>query len=226
MRKQIQIISLIFILVLSYSCGKHEMPPEPDIIYAGVHDNTFNYHQFATPIQLNPVWESNHLVANTDTIIPLLFDTNTVFSFKILLKFINLDSASVIDQMDTSIIQTLSICAYDSLGFQQTTQRYYVGLGKSTDINSVTAFAYQDMIGGATQVFYYNNPNNRPERWYRMWEMPRPMQGTIQNYTGGEWYHIAHHAYIGFKYKNRLGWIKVDISNANNPIFISYAIKK
>ncbi len=50
--------------------------------------------------------------------------------------------------------------------------------------------------------------------------------GTLSGFTGGPWYNTRPIKYIGFRYKGRLGWIKVDRRDIFNPKFISYAIKK
>ncbi|MCK5856168.1 MAG: hypothetical protein KAG64_01690 [Bacteroidales bacterium] len=216
-------IPFLSILLFLYSCGKDKDPLTPDSIIAGNWDSNFEYYEFPTPIELNPIWEASNWVANADTSFFLHFGQDSI-PFRIQIKYINSDSLQVIKDKDSSIIQRLQVYAFDDMGFHFSKKTYYVGLGSTTDMYSVTAYKTGDNIEGNTDEFSF--ANNIYHRWKPLWEMPIPLQGTINGYDGGSWYSLNNTRYIGFIYNNHLGWFKVDCTDYSHPKFISYAIKK
>ncbi|RUA31490.1 MAG: hypothetical protein DSY76_01355 [Bacteroidetes bacterium] len=222
MKILLQILGLSFLL-LFFSCEKNDDPIKIDSIVAGDWDSNFDYYPFSPALELNPVWESNHWVANADTsfYIPLGQDS---IPFRLSIKYINNDSLQSIQNKDSSIFQNLQIYAFDNMGFHLTKKTYYVGLGGTTDMYTVTAYHSGDIIKGIKSEFSFSN--NEYHRWKPLWDMSIPLQGTITGYDGGQWYSLNNVQYIGFMYNNRLGWFKVDCTNHNYPKLISCAIKK
>ena len=88
----------------------------------------------------------------------------------------------------------------------------------------ISAFYLNDIISSDSKwAECYKNP----KYWIHIWGYHIPPPPNLYNYKGGPWYIPGPPIrYIGISYKGRLGWIKVDISDPNNPKFISYAIKK
>jgi hypothetical protein len=195
-----------------------------DSIYAGFYDNSFIYHEFASPITLHPILDNNMLIIKAIDTINLQFG-NDSFSLLIFMKIANPDSLNAIYQTDTIINCELVINSNDSACFHISQQSYAVGLGRDVIFRFITAFLQNDVIRDNSKWTYFNNyplPNGTS-----MWEYPINAPFLPYAYDGGPWYVSGSDIrYIGMKYKGRLGWIKVDIHERTNPKFISYAVKK
>jgi len=197
---------------------------KPDSIYAGIHDNSFTYHEFASPITLNPIMDSNMLSATAYDSINLQAE-NDLISILLYMKIANEDSMQTINDSDIFIWARLAINSLDSISFHISRREYYAGLGTAADFNFISAFLKNDIIKSNSYWSYFNKKNN-VTYWASVWDYPTDV-GTLNGYDGGPWYVSgSQFRYIGIKYKGRLGWIKVDISDPTDPKFISYAIKK
>lgn len=195
-----------------------------DCIYAGIYDTSFFYHEFPTPILLNIKMDSNMLVADALDTIQLQLN-NSSYELLVLLKIINQDSSFVINQMGTFINSRLDLLSYDNMNFAITREEYYIGLGATTTFDFISAYSYNEVIMSNTK--WSAQLYNGNDVWFSMWDNPVNPPMWPAGYNGGPWYVYGPSIrYIGFNYKGRLGWIKVDISDAYNPKFISYAIKK
>jgi len=197
--------------------------PKLDSIYAGVYDTSFFYHEFPAPILLNIEFDSSMLVADAMDTIQLQFD-NSSFELLVNLKILNQDSLFVIAQLDTFINLKLEIKSYDSMWFGISQEKCYVGLGQTTTFYFIAAYSLNEVI--MSNSLWSSQIYNGNIEWFSMWNYPTKFGGPIVGFTGGPWYNTGPIRYIGFNYKRRLGWIKVDISDRRNPKFISYAIKK
>jgi len=222
MKNKLHLLSLSILLLL-FACNKNETPINFDSITAGDWDSNFEYYKFPTPLEFQPIWETNNWVANVDTSFYIPMGQDSI-PFRIHIKYINQDSLQSIRDKDSSIIQILQVYAFDNMGFHQTKKTYYAGLGTAADFYTVTAYKSGGTISGNPDEFSFSK--NSYHRWKSLWEMPIPMQGTLIGYDGGQWYSLTTYRYIGFMYNNHLGWFKVDCTNHNHPKLISCAIKK
>lgn len=216
------LLSLNFVLLL-FSCAKDDPPIVYDSITAGSWDSNFEYSQFPTPIEFQAVWEANNWVANADTNFYIPFGQDSI-PFRFQIKYINYDSLQSINNKDSSIFQILQVYAFDNMGFHLTKKSYYAGLGTAADFYTLTAYKSGDMILGNRDEFSFSS--NNYHRWKPLWEMPIPMHGPLSGYDGGQWYSLTTIRYMGFMYKNHLGWFKVDCTDHNHPKIISCALKK
>jgi hypothetical protein len=203
--------------------GKSIPIAKSDSIYAGIYNTSFIYHEFPNPITLNLEMESNMLVANAMDTITMYFDNDSMSLF-VYLKTVNPDSQMVISQLDTFINCRLDIASADSVSFHITERQYGVGLGQIATFHFVTAFFNNQIIRNNSK--WSANGAIGLLHWNSMWSYPTKFPVSILGYDGGEWYIPGPNRYIGFKYKGRLGWIKVDISHSKSPKFIGYALKK
>ncbi len=198
---------------------------KPDSIYAGLYDLSFIYYEFLSPITLNPIMESNMWAAVATETINLQFENDSM-SLLVYMKIINPDSLQVIKDSGIFTWAGLKINSHDSASFHIGDRKYYVGQGYYTTFPFVSAFSENDLIRNHSKWTNFNHATNY-NYWHSMWSYPVNMPGSIPDYDGGSWYiQGPQFRYIGFKYKGRLGWIKIDISQVENPKFISYAIKK
>jgi hypothetical protein len=198
---------------------------KPDSIYAGIHDMSFTYHEFPSPIGLNPIMDSDMLSATAYDSLKLQTE-NDLISILIYMKIVNEDSLQVIIDSNLFIWARLAINSLDSISFHISSREYYAGQGTSADFNFISAFLENDEIKSNSKWSYFNKSNDI-KYWAPVWDYPQKLPSSIIGYDGGPWYVSGpQFRYIGIKYKGRLGWIKVDISDPTGPKFISYAIKK
>ena len=190
-----------------------------DSIWAGYYDNSFFYHEFSPPITPHVVMDSNMLTGRGQDTICLDFNTDSM-RFDIYLVVPNPDSLNVIFQMDSFMVFMVDISSIDNGFFHCVEYEYYVGLGQTSKMDFISALRHNDLI------YNYLKSPMKYDFTAPMWEHPTD-PGMISGYYDGPWYSPASSArYIGFMYKRKLGWIKVDNSNPGLPKFISYAIQK
>ena len=197
--------------------NKQNNPPEIyDSIYAGIYDTTFVYHEFASPIVLNLIWEPSMLIGNAKDSFMINTGTDSIF-IKFRLRITNPDSASTICLLDTFFVSYFSVAQEDSLDIYNVVKKYYVGLGATTSYTFAQALDIVDAIRS-------NGQWDTMFKWIDLWEMPTDV-GMVSNYHGGPWMGVSV-GYLGINYKGHMGWIKIDKSSFMAPKIISYAIKK
>ena len=196
--------------------NQNNSPEVYDSIYAGIYDTSFVYREFTSPITLNLIWEPSMLVGNAEDSFMINTGTDSIF-IKFRLRITNPDSASAISNLDTFLISFLAMAREDSLDVYSIEKKYYVGLGSYTTFTFAQALNLADVIRS-------NGQWETGLKRINLWEMPTDV-GTVCNYQGGPWMGVSI-AYLGIKYKNHLGWIKIDKSSFMAPKGISYAIKK
>jgi len=190
-----------------------------DSIYAGIYDTSFYYFEFPSPIELDFVWDSSMIYGNANDSIMLYSGSDSLY-IKFRLTELNPDSINVIQ--NTGIVPMLSVMVHDSISVYEVTRTYYIGQGSTTNITFAQAFHKHDVI--RSNGNWHSNYTNIPNRWLELWVMPTD-PGTISNFHGGPWLQLSI-GYLGFRYKNHLGWLKINNTYPKNPKFISYAIRK
>jgi len=215
--KNLLILSSVLLLLLSFSCNKDDDPIE-ETISAGVYDHNFYYHKLNPVFDLNPVLENGKICYNAADSLMLVFGADSAW-LHLKLKYVNPDSLKDINQSDTFILQLLSIRANGDFLFGKNKRSYYAGLGMNATLSFVTDYRNNEPIGGQGQEFFSGY------KWQNMWEKPAPPP-DLTHYDGGNWFKDNFTAYIGFKYKGRLGWIEVEMTDAYSPRIISYALEK
>jgi len=228
MNRPLLYLVFVFSMIIIVSCEKNNDESEDDInssveikdsIRAGIYDTSFYYYEFPTPLEMNPVWDTSMLVGYANDLIRLHFGSDSL-CINFHLAAINPDSINVIG--NNIFVPMLSVKVHDSVSIYEVTNTYYVGQGCTTDITFAQAFHKHDII--RSDGNWHSNNSNFPSRWLELWAMPID-PGTIANYHGGPWLQLSI-GYLGFKYKNRLGWIMINNTFPRNPKFISYAIRK
>jgi len=192
-----------------------------DSIYAGIYNNNFTYHSFTNPVELNVIWDSSGYYGGFSNTVPMVLLGDSInLCFR--MRIANPDSFIIILNSGMTMEDVyLIVCPYDSLGFLMETKSYPGGLGTVVSVSSASSLSKNDLIRSKSEWYfnYSNNPYNYLSLFYY------PAEHAPSGYDGGAWFNVTSIKYLGFSYKNHLGWIEFDMKDKTKPRFLSYAIK-
>lgn len=226
MNRALLCTSLVLSISLFLSC--EQLEDDEDIVVqhikAGVYDSTFNYYPLndQVDITLSPDSTGWYLMGN-DTLI--LFISGDTLEMNISLKLVNPDStASDIYDSGTFLQEYLDIEHPQDFKIADTVCLYGIGLGQYAMFIYHKSYSLDENI-------YANNEGILDTGYHAtlpnyIWEFAYNYSGGIHGFDGGLWRTSSNIRYLGFSYKGKLGWIKLDNTDIFAPKFLSVAVQK
>lgn len=226
MKKLITLI-LSIVLIALLSCEKTNNTNDDivttitqDSIKAGVYDTSFIHFTFPTPISLTVLWDSMNLYGHGKDSVQLNLGVETI-SLTFEINLLNNDSIHLLLGDDPYPLPSLYLYWPDDFGVALDVEYVYVGQGKIVSNYSIDRIPFSEIIKPNDN---WCPPVYKNFHKFKMWEVP-PKHAS--DFSSGPWHYCPNpRMYIGFSYKGKLGWIRVDASDKENTKIISYAIRK
>lgn len=199
-------ILIAFLILFTYSCKNkiQDQISEIEPIFAGEYDDSFYQELFEIPLccVLKYDKDSIYKIGNRSITIEGL-----VFKF-----YIQILANSSKDT--TNLTEIFSIEFPKGVDIISNNKIYE---GTTTNISSVKLLNYGTVINKFASWNSLSNRNRKVNFWAKYYN---------KNLCLGDYKSTLDSQYIGFRYHNKVGWIKIDIFNKNKPKIMGYALKK
>ena len=221
MTKNIYYLIISFFIGFSMiSCKKdtvqeNKTPSNVTEVYAGVHDTTFNYYEFSSPLGVSIIWDNQNLYGvGIDS---LDIDSDGAYDLIRTLNAINSDSLQLLPGMPNPFPSCL-LNFQNNLEIAFYTESFPVGLGQS----AIATFV--DKLGANERIDLLSDWQAQQAAGMYMWI---ENTGGLGTYPFGDWYTASSESYIAVKMNgSKYGWIKIDASDPKDPKIVSFAIQK
>lgn len=203
--------ALTFLLFFS-ACKKDE-PINP--VSAGFYDNSFDYHEFSSPLKVELTFDS--LTNNYFGRDSIDINQDGVYELEISHR-VHITPPSGIPSF--AEFPYYRVTLKNGLQVAIQLECYAVGMGQTDCVKFVDPLDYGSSID---KISKWSDSNTTCQ----MWVIPP----IIQKITYGPWYNLTNAvAYVGIRMKvgkhYKLGWIKVNEISRENILFVSYALEK
>lgn len=207
-------LMLLFILmsfIMLPSCSKNDI--QNKTLLAGDTTNVAFYKFFNPPVQLDLTWDEQNLYGNaTDS---LYFDDYPDFNVFFHLIVLNRDSLHLLEGELPNPFPSLHIYGQDSLlEIATISETAYVGLGTTAKFYWVEALEQGQVIDESS---YWKSANYQGEK---LWS-----EHPVSLLSNGPWFEKAQPAFLAFRFKGALGWIKMDTQATDNPKILGFAMQ-
>lgn len=181
-------------------------------VRAGVYDSTFHHVQFSTPLELDVQWDSQNLYGFGSDSIDI--DANGELDMLIELNLLNEDSLHLLTTTYPEPFPNLRLKTRSNFQVSMTDEYTYTGLGSGIHSIFIARHLYGQRLD--TISSWANSPSYGSAIY---------QENPTSYIPYGDWYYSDTINYIGFRLDGyRIGWVEVDLTDAKNPKFCSYAI--
>lgn len=179
-------------------------------VYAGVHDASFNYSEFAPPFGISIIWDAQNLYGfGSDS---LDIDSNGSYDLFISLQILNQDSLHLLNGMPNPFPSCV-LNSKNGLEIAFYSESYPIGLGQTSTAIFVDRLDFNERIDLISDW----------ETSINMWAENPGGAGTP---PFGDWYSASSENYVALKMAgNNYGWVKIDASDPKDPKILSYALQ-
>jgi hypothetical protein len=202
------ILPIVVLLIAGYSCKKYDKPVVP--VYAGIYDSTFYHVEIATPVGIALTWDSINMYGTGSSSLDLNNDGEADVTM-----YLTLLSDDSLHRMN----EEPWLGRYPNLRIKFSSYKFRMLTYVLNEKISIQTFA-KDLVYGQrmdTFVDFTDNGNG-----YVMWRaLP-----DIADASFGPMYYLKDIVYIAFKYSSKFGWIKLDMTDNKNPIFLGFAVQR
>ncbi|MBU1370416.1 MAG: hypothetical protein KJ578_08310 [Bacteroidetes bacterium] len=203
------LIFMSFFMLLS--CSKDDIPKKS--LLAGDTTDVAFHRFFNPPLQLSLIWDEQKLYGNaTDS---LDIDNDQVADVFFRLIVLNPDSLHLLEGEMPNPFPSLHIYGRDSL-FETATisETVYVGLGTTTKYYWVEALEHGQLID--------ETRNWKPANYWgeKLWS-----ENPVSMLSNGPWFEKAQPAFVAFRLRGALGWIKMDTHSTDDPLIMGFALQ-
>lgn len=199
--------------VVLASCSKKKNDkPVPIQVNAGIYNSSFHYMVWQPEKHIPITWDSLHLYGQGKDSIDLNLDGS--YDLTVTLGTLNHDSIHLLGGYMPDPFPHCYLTARNGFQMAFVKKSFYVGLGQTTQVYYVECFEYEEHINSSTDWrsagrLWHDNPGGGGTPPLSDWQ------------TSGET------RYIGLRMNEFFyGWVKVDVSDPQDPIFLSMAIAR
>ena len=209
------ILLLLLIGFLYNSCKKENQDEflldsfESVKIYAGVSDTSLLNYIFMNPISVDVIYDSFNLYGSGSQAID--FDLNGVNDLTIVMNLVNQDSIHLLNGSSPNPPPSCSMEISASLSLAMYSEEIIVSGYPTTHYWCETINEGQE-IGTNLE---WSSVNSELNLW-------KETNGS----NVGSWFLVSGVSYIGFKFKDKYGWLEVDASDPLNPLFTKFAMQR
>jgi len=215
-------IIIFFLLVaLLFSCKKEEVEYNlflsDNTIQAGQHDSTALFLAFNQPLHIDIQYDSLNLYGEGTLYLDL--DLDGVNDLTIHQTTINQANIGLLNGAMPSVFPSLSISSTHAISVAYKTEYYSSATSEDIPAHWIDTINY-----GTTIDADLNWKNIQNDSMY-LWQQNYNLQ-NFPDLSNGCWFSITEDKYIGIKYNNKYGWIRVNALSNIDPTFISFAIQR
>ncbi|MDY0086614.1 MAG: hypothetical protein RBR84_11895 [Bacteroidales bacterium] len=193
------------------SCNKDNIQKKS--LIAGDTTDVAVYKSFNPPLEFELIWDEQNLYGNAIDSLDVNQDQLADVFFRLVL--LNPDSLHLLNGEMPNPFPSFHIYSHDSV-FETatTTETVYVGLGTTTN------FYWVDTLNGGQiidETLQWRPANTWGEK---LWS-----ENPVSMLSNGPWFEKNQPAFLAFRIRGAMGWIKIDTYQTNNPKIIAFALQ-